>query len=45
MAGGTDLFELLGPPTEEQARRLVALLRLAPEHRASRAAEQDADAA
>jgi hypothetical protein len=50
------LFELIGPPSEAQARRLVTLLRLAPGQRpvsksampASRAesdAERGADAA
>lgn len=28
-----DLYELLGPPTPEQARRLLLLLRLAPGQR------------
>jgi len=28
-----DLFELLGPPSPEQARRLLLLLRLAPAQR------------
>ena len=33
----TDLFELLGPLSEAQARRLVQLMRLAPDQRARRA--------
>jgi hypothetical protein len=30
---GIDLFELIGPPSPERARRIVALLRLMPGQR------------
>jgi hypothetical protein len=33
MAAGVDLFEIFGPPTDEQARRMVVLLRLGPGQR------------
>jgi hypothetical protein len=48
MAAGADLFELLGPPSDEQVRRLIVLLRLAPGQRpipAPKPAEQESDAA
>lgn len=40
-----DLFELLGPISEAQARRLVQLMRLAPDQRAQAPAVEDDEAA
>lgn len=36
----TDLFELLGPPSDAQVRRLIALMRLSPERQAQPAEQK-----
>jgi len=41
----TDLFELLGPPTEAQVRRLLQIMRLAPDQRPQQQEPQQDDEA